>query len=117
MGEGWSDFMAIAIHVKTADTRAKNYPMGDWVYNNPAGIRNYLYSTSLTTNPYTYKSVNGMTAVHTIGTVWATILYEVFWNLVEKYGITAARKPTFSGGVPTDGRFLAMKLVVDGMKL
>ncbi|KAG4410930.1 hypothetical protein IFR04_015939, partial [Cadophora malorum] len=117
MGEGWSDFMAIAIHVKTADTRSKNYPMGDWVYNNPNGIRNYLYSTSLTTNPYTYKSVNGMTAVHTIGTVWATILYEVFWNLVEKYGITAARKPTFSGGVPTDGRFLAMKLVVDGMKL
>lgn len=117
LGEGWSDFMAIAIHVKTADTRAKNYPMGDWVYNNPAGIRNYLYSTSLTTNPYTYRSINSMTAVHAIGTVWATILYEVFWNLVDQYGITAARKPTFSGGVPTDGRFLAMKLVVDGMKL
>ncbi|KAG4438422.1 hypothetical protein IFR05_006075 [Cadophora sp. M221] len=117
MGEGWSDFMAIAIHVKTADTRAKNYPMGDWIYNNPAGIRNYLYSTSLTTNPYTYRSINSMTAVHAIGTVWATILYEVFWNLVEQYGITAARKPTFSGGVPTDGRFLAMKLVMDGMKL
>ncbi|CZS99711.1 hypothetical protein WAI453_002365 [Rhynchosporium graminicola] len=117
MGEGWSDFMAVAIHIKSTDTRTRNFPMGDWVSNRPNGIRNYLYSTSLTTNPYTYKSVNGMTVVHTIGTVWATMLYEVFWNLVEKYGITTARKPTFSGLVPTDGRFLAMKLVLDGMKL
>ncbi|KAL2068533.1 hypothetical protein VTL71DRAFT_14870 [Oculimacula yallundae] len=117
MGEGWSDFMAVAIHIKATDTRAKNFPMGDWVSNRPNGIRNYVYSTSLSTNPYTYKSVNGQSIVHTIGTIWATILYEVFWNLVDKYGITAARKPTFSGLVPTDGRFLAMKLVIDGMKL
>ncbi|KAL3418075.1 extracellular elastinolytic metalloproteinase [Phlyctema vagabunda] len=117
MGEGWSDFMAIAIHLKTSDKRTTNYPLGAWVYNNPAGIRAYLYSTSLTTNPYTYKSVNSLTAVHQIGTVWATILYEVVWNLVDKYGITASAKPTFSGGVPTDGRYLAMKLVIDGLAL
>lgn len=117
MGEGWGDFMAIAIHVKTSDTRAKSYPMGDWISNKPAGIRAYLYSTSLTTNPLTYKSVNGLTLVHPIGTVWATMLYEVLWNLIEKYGINSQRKPTFSNGIPTDGRFLAMKLVVDGMAL
>ncbi|KFZ19247.1 hypothetical protein V501_00743 [Pseudogymnoascus sp. VKM F-4519 (FW-2642)] len=117
MGEGWGDFMAIAIHLKTADTRAKNYPMGDWIANDPKGIRNYLYSTSLTTNPYTYKSVNTMSAVHTIGTVWATILYEVLWNLVEKHGNSEARQPTFNGKVPTDGKFLTMKLVLDGMAL
>ncbi|OBT82128.1 hypothetical protein VE02_09232 [Pseudogymnoascus sp. 03VT05] len=117
MGEGWGDFMAIAIHLKKADTRAKDYPMGDWIANDPKGIRNYLYSTSLTTNPYTYKSVNTMSAVHTIGTVWATILYEVLWNLVEKHGNTEARQPTFNGKVPTDGKFLTMKLVLDGMAL
>ncbi|OBT50209.1 hypothetical protein VE04_09851 [Pseudogymnoascus sp. 24MN13] len=117
MGEGWGDFMAIAIHLKKADTRAKNYPMGDWIANDPKGIRNYLYSTSLTTNPYTYKSVNTMSAVHTIGTVWATILYEVLWNLVEKHGNSEARQPTFNGKVPTDGKFLTMKLVLDGMAL
>ena len=116
MGEGWGDFMATAIRTKTTDTRAKNYPMGEWV-NNGAGIRAYPYSTSLTTNPLTYKSVNGMTAVHSIGTVWATILYEVMWNLIDARGNNGADRPTFSGGVPTDGRFLAMKLVVDGMAL
>lgn len=117
MGEGWGDFMALAIHLKTSDTRAKNYPMGDWVANDPSGIRNYLYSTSLTTNPYTYRSANSMTAVHAIGTIWATMLYEVMWNLIDKHGNTAARKPTFSGKVPTDGRFLTMKLVLDAMAL
>lgn len=118
MGEGWGDFMAIAIHTKTNDTRATNYPMGAWVDNNPVGIRQYLYSTSLTTNPLTYKSLNSLNEVHAIGTAWATILYEVMWNLVDKYGITADRRPTFGAdGAPTDGRFLTMKLVIDGMAL
>lgn len=31
MGEGWGDFFATAIRIKAADTRAKVYPMGDWV--------------------------------------------------------------------------------------
>lgn len=118
MGEGWGDFMATAIRTKTTDTRDTDYAMGAWVYNNAAGIRAYLYSTSLTTNPYTYASVNSLSEVHAIGTVWATILYEVLWNLIDKYGITADDKPTFDAdGVPTDGRYLAMKLVVDGLAL
>ncbi|KAG9232629.1 putative extracellular metallo proteinase mep [Amylocarpus encephaloides] len=118
MGEGWGDFMAIAIHVKSTDTRSINYPLGDYVSNNPAGIRAYVYSTSLTTNPLTYRSANGLTSVHSIGTIWATMLYEVMWNLIEKKGNTAARFPTqSSNGTPSDGRFLTMKLVVDGMAL
>lgn len=118
MGEGWSDFMATAIRIKTTDTRDTDYSMGAWVYNNEAGIRAYLYSTSLDTNPYTYASVNSLSEVHAIGTVWATILYEVLWNLIDKYGITADAQPTFDAdGVPTDGRYLAMKLIVDGLAL
>lgn len=59
-----------------------------------------------------------MYEVHSVGTVWATFLYEVLWNLIDKYGFNADSKPTFdSDGVPTDGRYLTMKLVVDGMAL
>jgi hypothetical protein len=48
----------------------------------------------------------------------STMLYEVLWNLVEKYGINDDRLPTFdTDGVPVDGRFLTMKLVMDGMAL
>lgn len=46
------------------------------------------------------------------------MLYEVLWNLIDKAGFNADPKPTFdSNGVPTDGRYLAMKLVVDGLAL
>ncbi|KAG4441518.1 hypothetical protein IFR05_002975 [Cadophora sp. M221] len=117
MGEGWSDFMAIAIHMKTSDTRNTNYPMGDWVRARPSGIRTYLYSTSKETNPMVYTTANNSTLVHFIGTIWATMLYEVMWNLIDEYGITNDRQPKFVNGVPTDGRFLAMQLVVDGLKL
>ncbi|KAM0717776.1 hypothetical protein Q7P37_006108 [Cladosporium fusiforme] len=117
MGEGWGDFMATAIRLKAADTRSKNYGMGDWIANDPSGIRAYPYSTSLTTNPLTYASVNGMTIVHSIGTVWATMLYEVMWNLIDKLGKNNAAKPTLRNGVATDGRYLAMQLVMDGMAL
>jgi extracellular elastinolytic metalloproteinase len=118
MGEGWGDFMAIANYIKTTDTRATNYPLGDWIFNNPAGIRSYLYSTSLTTNPLTYKSLNALNEVHAIGTMWANTLYEVMWNLVDEYGVNTAIRPTFTAaGVPTTGGFLAMKLVLDAMAL
>lgn len=117
MGEGWGDFMATAIHTTSKDTRSSNKVMGDWVYNNAAGIRAYPYSTSLTTNPYTYKSVNSLSGVHAIGTYWATVLYEVLWNLIDKHGNSDADEPKFSNGVPTDGRFLTMQLVVSAMSL
>lgn len=118
MGEGWSDFMATAVSLKSGDTRSTNKVIGAWVYNNNAGIRAYPYSTSLTTNPYTYRSVNSLSAVHAIGTYWATALYEVMWNLIDKYGKNDGDEPSFSSsGVPTDGKYLAMKLVIDGMAL
>lgn len=122
MGEGWGDFMSVAIDLKVNDTRASDKPMGPWVSFKPQGIRAFVYSTSLTTNPLTYDWVNtyngaAVPNVHSTGTVWATMLYEVLWNLVETYGINEQRFPTFDNGVPTDGRFLTMQLVIDGMAL
>jgi len=117
MGEGWGDFMATAIRLKSGDTRATDYPMGAWV-SGSAGIRQYPYSTSLTTNPLTYTSLNAQNEVHAIGTTWTTMLYEVMWNLIDKYGKNDAARPTLnSKGAPSDGKFLAMKLVIDAMAL
>jgi extracellular elastinolytic metalloproteinase len=91
--------------------------MGSWV-NGGAGIRAYSYSTSLTTNPLTYTSVNSQNAVHAIGTTWATMLYEVMWNLIDTHGKNDAARPTLNAkGAPSDGKYLAMKLVIDGMAL
>ncbi|KAG7408237.1 Extracellular metalloproteinase MEP [Fusarium oxysporum f. sp. rapae] len=117
MGEGWGDFMATVIHIQPKDTRSTDQVMGDWIYNKPAGIRAYPYSTSLTTSPYTSKSVDSLSGVHDMGNYWATVLYEVMWNLIDKHGKNDADIPKFSNGVPTDGKYLAMKLVVDEMTL
>ena len=43
------------------------------------------------------------------------------WNLIDKLGKNDAARPTIRNGVPTDGKYLAMKLamklVIDGMAL
>ncbi|KAE8421381.1 extracellular metallo proteinase mep [Aspergillus pseudocaelatus] len=118
MGEGWGDFMATAIRLKPNDTRATDYGMGAWVYNSPKGIRQYLYSTSMETNPLNYTSLNRMYLVHAGGTVWASMLYEVLWNLIDKHGKDDGPRPTFDErGVPKDGKYLAMKIVIDAMAL
>lgn len=38
--------------------------MGQYVINDPAGIRTHPYSTSKTTNPLTYASVGTLNEVH-----------------------------------------------------
>ncbi len=50
--------MATAIRLQETDTRNTDYSLGAWVYNNQAGIRNYLYSTKLSVNPYMYTTAN-----------------------------------------------------------
>jgi len=118
MGEGWGDYMATAIRLKPKDTRSTDYAMGTWVLDDPAGIRAYPYSTSMDTNPLVYTNADSMSGVHDIGTIWASMLYEVLWNLIDKHGKNDAGMPSFDAkGVPTDGKYLAMKLVVDGMAL
>jgi extracellular elastinolytic metalloproteinase len=118
MGEGWSDFYATAIRLKPGDTRKTNYAMGAWVNGKASGIRDYLYSTDLKVNPQTYSYVDPMVKVHPIGNIWASMLYEVLWNLIDKHGKNDAGVPDFGkDGLPTDGKYLAMKIVMEGMAL
>ena len=118
MGEGWGDWYATAIRLKERDTRATDYSLGEWISGETGGIREYLYSTSLQTNPHTYKAVDRYNSVHSIGNIWGTMLYEMLWNLIDKHGKNDAGSPEFdSNGVPTDGKYLALKLVLDGMAL
>lgn len=117
MGEGWSDFIATAIRLKPNDTRFADYAFGEWVAKDKKGLRPYLYSTSLTTNPLTYLDANRAGDRYEFGVIWCSILYEVMWNIIDKHGLNGNALPTFNNGIPTDGRFLSMKLVVDGMAL
>ncbi|KAI8056202.1 Fungalysin metallopeptidase-domain-containing protein [Syncephalis plumigaleata] len=113
MGEGWSDFFAIALQMKSTDTRNTTYTMGEYVYGQ--NIRHYPYATSKDVNPTTYGLVykDGWDWEHAIGEIWANILYEIYWNLVEKHGFT---EDVHSADI-TKGNTLALQLVVNSMKL
>ncbi|KAJ1969585.1 hypothetical protein IWQ62_000530 [Dispira parvispora] len=113
MGEGWSDFVAVVLTTKKNRTAEDNVTIGEYVIK--GGMREYPYSLDQTVNPLTYESINEVNVydVHALGTIWATILFEVYWAFVGKYGYTA----DFYSASETHGNTLVLKLVVLGMKL
>ncbi|ORX69029.1 hypothetical protein DL89DRAFT_284379 [Linderina pennispora] len=113
MGEGWSDTVANLMRLKSGNTRSRDLLLGQYVYGQ--GIRNYPYSTSTSTNPSTYGYLDdpNYQEVHAIGEVWAEILYEVIWNLIDANGMAA---DLFSHDL-TKGNSIALQIILDGMKL
>jgi hypothetical protein len=61
----------------------------------------------------TYGAIGGLVIPHGVGYAWASMLWEVYWNLVGKHGFNA----DIYGGWTTGGNNLALQLVMDGMKL
>jgi uncharacterized repeat protein (TIGR01451 family) len=113
MGEGWSDFLTLALTVKTTDTGDRPRPVGTYVLGQPAdgpGIRRVPYSTDMRIDPQTYDWLKRSAETHDVGEVWATMLWDLHWALVEQYGFD----PDLYNG--TGGNNLALQLVMDGMK-
>ncbi|KAL1914544.1 uncharacterized protein VTP21DRAFT_8169 [Calcarisporiella thermophila] len=124
MGEGWGDFFATILRLKPNHNRNSEFGMGN--YSAGRGIRKYPYSTSTTTNPETYGTMNnsGYSGVHAKGAVWANMLYEVFWNIVDARGFTPQWYPPQTTDqneikkyILSHGNTLMLQIVVDGMKL
>ncbi|KAJ3416145.1 hypothetical protein HDV05_002790 [Chytridiales sp. JEL 0842] len=113
MGEGWSDTLSWIFIAKNEWTRETNLNMGEWSRGG-VGIRAHPYSTNLTTNPLLYSSIPTRPAVHFIGTIWSTILYEAYHNVVEQSGFQENYLANFAS---TAGNIRFLQLVVDGMKL
>lgn len=113
MGEGWSDAMAIYLSRREGENRTLNAVIGDYVYNNTSGIRSKPYSTSTTTNPYNLSFVGTQDEVHTVGEYWANVLYEMYWNLVDKYGFSS----NVMNSSQKKGNVIAIQLLIGGLKI
>ncbi|KXJ95029.1 extracellular elastinolytic metallo proteinase [Microdochium bolleyi] len=119
MAEGWSDLFAAAIAIRPSDTAATaSYGFAAW----PLGLSNgtariAIYTTDTGVNSLTYKSADNRAKVHEVGTVWATMLYEVLWNLIGKHGKEDGPRPVMVDGVPRDGKYLMLKLLTDSFAL
>ncbi|MCC3213784.1 T9SS-dependent M36 family metallopeptidase [Chryseobacterium sp. X308] len=124
MGEGWSDFFAIMLTNKAGDNVSVPRGMGTYVIGQPitgAGIRPAKYSPDFAINNYTYGKTNGMEInstsglvpnVHSIGFVWATMLWDLHWKYVEKYGYSSDVTADM-----TNGSSRVLQIVTDALKL
>ena len=119
-GEGWSDFLGIALTVKPTDRGNTLRGVGTYVIrqsNKGVGIRKFQYSTDMSVSPLTYDNIyfsaGGATTpfeVHNVGEIWTTAVWEVYWAMVDQYGFDANLRNVNSG----NGK--ALQLVMDGMK-
>jgi len=130
LGEGWSDFYALALLSEMGDDPNGTYPFGAYssyllsglTQNYYYGIRRYPYTTDMSRNPLTFKDLDvgqadphagvprspgapgGATQVHRQGEVWCSALWEVRAELIARHG-------------HVQGQQLVLELVTDGMSL
>jgi hypothetical protein len=112
MGEGWSDYLGLIMTMQLGDLPEDIRGMASYASGDPNGIREAPYSTDFGINDYTYADVNGNVSVpHGVGFVWATMLWEMTWELIADHGFDS---DIYNG---TGGNNIAFQLVMDGMKL
>lgn len=114
MGEGWSDYYGFILTIKPGDT--ENDPRGTGTYALGEGIagiglRAKPYSSDFAVNNFTYDNIKTQAVPHGVGSVWATMLWDLTWDLIDEYGFD----PDLHNG--TGGNNVALQLVTDGLKL
>ena len=125
MGEGWSDFFALMLTNKAGDNASVPRGIGTYAVGqgiSGGGIRPARYSPDFTINDYTYGDTNGMEYtntsgqivpdVHSIGFVWASMLWDLHWQYVAKYGYSSDVMSN-----TTNGSSRVLQLVTDALKL
>ncbi|HJW28114.1 MAG TPA: M36 family metallopeptidase, partial [Saprospiraceae bacterium] len=113
MGEGWSDFFGLVTTVRPGDTGLMKKGLGTYVTQESiedAGFRRHPYSTDITIDPLTYADVAANPEKHALGEVWASMLWDMYWALSDKYGWSADPFDVSSGN------YRAIRLVIDGLK-
>jgi len=113
MGEGWGDWWATSLRQLPSYVRTDVFPMAPYSNNNANGIRKFPYTTVMSINPETYNYITrtGYTAVHAKGAVWAGILWEAYWNMIDQYDFST------NWYLGEGGNNKILQDVVDGLKL
>lgn len=113
MGEGWSDWFGLVMTIRPGDTRTTGRGIGTYAVGQPttgAGIRPTRYSTDLAVNGTDYGDIGGLSVPHGVGYGFATILWDMTWDLIDREGYDADQ---YNG---TGGNNIAMALVIEGLK-
>lgn len=114
MGEGWSDYYSLMLTMEPGDAGPDYRGVGTWLIGEGPGgpgIRVYPYSTDFAINPHTYDDIKTAVAPHGVGEVWATMLWEMTWEIMA----TVPYSPDFYNG--NGGNNISLALVTEGLKL
>lgn len=114
MGEGWSDFLALALTVGPLENGAQARHFGHYLLQNGIegpGIRRAPYSTDFAQNDLTYEDIINTQSPHSLGELWAAMLWDLYWAFIDLYGYD---DDLFRG---TGGNNKAIQLVIDGLTL
>jgi hypothetical protein len=114
MGEGWSDYYGLMLTMNEGDEGETGRGIGTYLQYegvDGGGIRTYRYSTDMGLNPHTYDNIQGEAIPHGVGSVWAAMLWEMTWGLIDEEGFDA---DLING---TAGNNIALTLVTEGMKM
>jgi hypothetical protein len=116
MGEGWSDWQSLTLTALAADKSTDMRGLVPYALYQPnrynPGLRPTAYSTDMSINPSTYDTVKTAAVPHGVGYTWNSMLWEVYWNIVHKYGFN----PNIYDNWKSGGNNLAVQLIHDGMK-
>ncbi|MEM9678927.1 MAG: T9SS-dependent M36 family metallopeptidase [Bacteroidota bacterium] len=116
MGEGWSDWFALMVTMNTTDTANDARGIGTFAIGQNTdgqGIRPSRYSPDFGENSFTYGDTNnpGLSVPHGVGFVWATVLWDLTWAYIDKYGFD----PDLYNGDGGNNRVIL--LVTEALKL
>ena len=120
MGEGWSDYFGAIMTIEPGDMGTDSRGVGTYLFGQGpggGGIRSYPYSTDTGINPFTYDDIKTESVPHGVGSVWATMLWDLTWALIDEHGWDA-NIYNFTGDPSQDaGNVQALALVIEGLKL
>lgn len=126
-GEGWSDYLALMLTTDWSSlsptVASANIPKGIGTYvlsqpSNGPGIRPYRYSYDMANinSEVTYGKVanSSFSIPHGIGSIWATILWDLTWEIILQDGEIENNIWNTSNMI---GNVAALKLVNEGLRL
>jgi uncharacterized repeat protein (TIGR01451 family) len=121
MGEGWSDYFSLMYTQNWATANLNtgfSTPRGIGTYlsgQTPtgAGIRTQRYCTNFQVNNRVFGA-NISAQVHTRGEIWCATLWDMTWNIINQVG---SINPNLYDAQSTGGNSIALRLVMEGMKL
>ncbi|HEX6021282.1 MAG TPA: M36 family metallopeptidase [Solirubrobacter sp.] len=124
-GEGWSEYLAITLLLDPLlDDPEQPRGSGLWLLfqpnRNANGIRPRPYSRNMAIQPFTYDSIKtggwldgtSLALPHGLGHGWAAVLWDLNWDLIDKYGFNRNLYAAWNTG----GNNRALQYVVDGLK-